>query len=161
MPAARLGAGLADVLAPHCDDTVWPRLWAWLLDRWGARRGDPRGHEAARKLFAAGRLGFDAARKVAINALWDDMTVAEADARLWPQTEYLKAALRLGQDADALLAAQGLVAYLDKPAPGAWRDVLRPDGSFVDQPAPATSFYHLAGAIFALIARPTSSNARA
>jgi mannose-1-phosphate guanylyltransferase/mannose-6-phosphate isomerase len=135
--------------------------WAWLLDRWGARRGDPRGPAAAQKLFAAGRAGFDATRKVAVNALWDDLTICDADARLWPQTEYLKAALRLGHDADALLAAQGLVAYLDKPVAGAWRDVLRPDGSFVDQPAPATSFYHLAGAVFALIARPTSSNARA
>ena len=28
----------------------------------------------------------------------------------------------------------------------------RPDGGFVDEPAPATSFYHLAGAILALSA---------
>ena len=135
--------------------------WAWLLDRWGARRGDPRGPAAAQKLFAAGRAGFDRSRNVAVNALWDDLTVSEADARLWPQTEYLKAALRLGQDADALMAAQGLAAYLDQPVAGAWRDVLRADGTFIEQPAPATSFYHLAGAVFALIARPTSPNARA
>lgn len=128
--------------------------WAWLLDRWGALRGDSRGPEAARRLFACGQSGVDTVRKVAMNVLWDDMTVRDADARLWPQTEYLKAALRLGHDADALLAAQGITTYLDEPIIGAWRDILRADGSLVDQPAPATSFYHLAGACFPLMARP-------
>ena len=127
--------------------------WAWLLDRWGARRGNAQALAAARRLFACGQAGVDPVRKVAVNALSDDLSSRDANARLWPQTEYLKAALRLGHEADALTAAQGLSAYLGQPAPGAWRDVQRPDGSFVDQPAPATSFYHLAGAVFALIHR--------
>ena len=33
--------------------------------------------------------------------------------------------------------------YLRTPAEGAWRDKLRPDGTFIDEPAPATSFYHI------------------
>ena len=39
---------------------------------------------------------------------------------------------------------------LDTPARGAWRDKLGPDGTFVDEPAPATSFYHLMMAILEL-----------
>lgn len=127
--------------------------WAWLLDRWGAMRGDTRARAAAEQLFVCGQLGVDHARGVAINVLWDGKTVHDADARLWPQTEYLKAALRLGREADALVAANGLAAYLNKPLAGAWRDIQRADGTFVDQPAPASSFYHLAGAVFALIQR--------
>jgi mannose-1-phosphate guanylyltransferase / mannose-6-phosphate isomerase len=127
--------------------------WAWLLDRWGAARGDGRARAAARRLFEIGLLGVDPVREVAVNALWDDLAVRDASARLWPQTERLKAAAVLGDEAQVLRAAGGLAQYLDVPARGAWRDRLRPDGSFVDEPAPATSFYHLMAAILELTAR--------
>ncbi|HEY2751417.1 ROK family protein, partial [Phenylobacterium sp.] len=78
--------------------------WAWLLHRWGARRGVAHAHAAARKLFTLGKRGIDESRKVAVNSLWDDLSVRDASARLWPQTEYLKAALALGETADALIA---------------------------------------------------------
>jgi mannose-6-phosphate isomerase len=42
---------------------------------------------------------------------------------------------------------KGLWLYLDTPVPGLWWDRLRPDGGFVDEPAPASSFYHIACAI--------------
>ena len=87
---------------------------------------------------------------MAINALWDDFSVRDGAARLWPQTEHLKAALVLGSEVEVLRAARGLAQYLDTPARGAWRDKLRPDGTFVDEPAPATSFYHLMVAILEL-----------
>jgi mannose-6-phosphate isomerase len=91
-------------------------------------------------------------REVAVNALWDDFSIRDGSARLWPQTEHLKAAVVLGDEAQALRAARGLAQYLDVPARGAWRDKLRPDGGFVAEPAPATSFYHLMVAILALTA---------
>ncbi|MET0274909.1 MAG: AGE family epimerase/isomerase [Phenylobacterium sp.] len=125
--------------------------WAWLLERWSRKRGDPVASSAARRLFAHGLRGVDAGRGVAINALWDDFGLRDASARLWPQTEYLKAALILGEDAEALTAANSLAGYLDTPAPGAWRDKLRPDGSFVEEPAPASSFYHLMVALLELL----------
>ncbi|MFL5296679.1 MAG: AGE family epimerase/isomerase [Phenylobacterium sp.] len=124
--------------------------WAWLLERWGRARQEPAALAAARRLYANGLKGVDAERQVAVNALWDDFSVRDADARLWPQTEHLKAALVLGSEAEALRAARGLAQYLETPARGAWRDKLRADGSFVDEPAPATSFYHLAVAILEL-----------
>jgi mannose-6-phosphate isomerase len=58
----------------------------------------------------------------------------------------------LGDEAQGLRAARGLAAYLDTPARGAWRDRLQPDGAFVEEPAPATSFYHLMVAILELSA---------
>jgi len=124
--------------------------WAWLLERWGRVRGDSAALAAARRLFCNGLKGVDPVREVAVNALWEDFSVRDGAARLWPQTERLKAALALGDEVEALRAAQGLARYLEVPARGAWRDKLRPDGSFVDEPAPATSFYHLTVAILEL-----------
>ena len=121
--------------------------WAWLLAGWGRRRGDGRGEAAARRLFAVGRGGFDSTRGVAVNALGDDLSVREAGARLWPQTEHLKAALTLGDAAAALEAANGLAAYLDTPARGVWRERMGADGEFLVEAAPATSLYHLYVAI--------------
>jgi mannose-1-phosphate guanylyltransferase/mannose-6-phosphate isomerase len=130
--------------------------WAWLLDRWGRARGDEGARAEARRLFQNGLKGVDRARNVAVNVLSDDLTIRDAGARLWPQTEYLKAALCLGEEAEALCAARGLAQYLEVPARGAWRDKLKPDGSFVDEPAPASSFYHLIGAILPLVERGTA-----
>lgn len=125
--------------------------WAWLLERWGRARREPRAQAAARTLFARGLAGVDRRREVAVNVLWDDLSQRDASARLWPQTEYLKAAMILGEEAEALIAANGLARYLDTPARGAWRDKLRPDGTFVDEPAPASSFYHIWLAVSALL----------
>lgn len=123
--------------------------WAWLLDRWAAARGEARARAAAERLYAAGLRGVDG-RGVAAGALWSDLRVREGMARLWVQTEHLKAALVFGGEAAARRAAEGLALYLQTPRRGTWRDKLHADGSFVDEPAPATSFYHLLGAILPL-----------
>jgi mannose-1-phosphate guanylyltransferase/mannose-6-phosphate isomerase len=134
--------------------------WAWLLERWGVRRGEARACSAARRLFELGKRGVDADREVAVNALWGDLSVRDGAARLWPQTEYLKAALILGEDAEALTACRGLARYLAVPTRGAWRDRMRPDGGFVDEPAPASSFYHVMVALLELFAAVRGRNPR-
>ena len=131
--------------------------WAWLLERWGRARGEPKALAAARRLFENGLRGVDPEREVAVNALWDDFSVRDGSARLWPQTEHLKAAVVLGDEGQAVRAARGLAQYLNVPARGAWRDKLRPDGTFVDEPSPATSFYHLMVAILELTAQGRSA----
>lgn len=126
--------------------------WSWLLTRWGRARQDASVLEAARRLYAAGQQGVDARRGVAVDALNDDLLIRSEQARLWPQTERLKAALILAEKAesddrkrlldDARQALAGLQRYLEPS--GLWRDKMRPDGSFVDEPAPASSLYHIA-----------------
>jgi mannose-6-phosphate isomerase len=125
--------------------------WAWLLSRWAERRGDAAAAAAARTLYERGLQGVDPHRGVAVNILFDDLTVRDPAARLWPQTEYLKAALRIGEEGEALAAAAALAKYLDTPVRGAWRDKLQPDGRFVDEPAPASSFYHIVVAVLELL----------
>ncbi|MBX3483137.1 AGE family epimerase/isomerase, partial [Phenylobacterium sp.] len=117
--------------------------WAWLLEQWGVARRRPDARAAARRLFDVGRGAFDAGRGVVCNALRRDLSVRDAGARLWPQTEHLKAALILGETAAALEAANGLVAYLETPQAGAWRERMGADGRFLEEPSPATSLYHL------------------
>ena len=127
--------------------------WAWLLERWGAARGNADARAAAQRLYAAGSRGIDRRRGVAIDALSDDLSVLKPTARLWPQTEWLKAALILGRTGDATAAAAGLQHYLDGAGPGLWRDKLGPEGGFIAEPSPASSLYHIVCAISELAAR--------
>ncbi|HTT82449.1 MAG TPA: AGE family epimerase/isomerase, partial [Rhizomicrobium sp.] len=133
--------------------------WAWLLARWARRRNEPTAEIAARRLFAAGARGIDPVRGVAVDALNEDMTIRSSRARLWPQTERLKAALLLSEGpgdtddsylAHALAAAESLWRYLEMPTRGLWRDKLTPTNRFVEEPSPASSFYHIVGAVAAL-----------
>ena len=138
--------------------------WAWLLERWGVARERADARAAARRLYEVGaQHGVDATRHVAVDALLDDFTTADATTRLWPQTERLRAALLLASSAEgeareryvanALDAAQGFAPYLQTPVAGLWRDKLRADGEFVDEPAPASYFYHIMGALLELRAQ--------
>jgi len=133
--------------------------WAWLLMGWSRLRERHEAIAPAERLYAAGKMGVDETRGVAINALWDDFTVRDANARLWPQTEWMKAAVAMARLAepdaarqsefrsDIAAAVRALGQYLDTPVPGLWRDVCRTDGSFAEAPSPATSFYHIVCAI--------------
>ena len=47
----------------------------------------------------------------------------------------------------AVAAADGLMRYLDTPIPGLWRDRIDAEGRVAEEPAPASSFYHLVAAI--------------
>ena len=99
--------------------------------------------------------GVDPARGVAINALYGDGRVRDARARLWPQTERIKAACLAGSHhrraalrrAIAAEATRSLMKYLDTPTPGLWRDTMDERGAFVEQLAPASSFYHIVSAV--------------
>ncbi|NEX95024.1 mannose-6-phosphate isomerase [Caulobacter sp. 17J65-9] len=132
--------------------------WAWLFDR--AAGHSASALEASDRLCAfARRNGLDAARGVAVNALTADGAVVDADARLWPQTERLKCAVarwrRTGDPEEAREAVdawRGLHRYLDTPVRGVWRDRLKADGSWVEEPAPASSFYHIICSLSALLA---------
>jgi mannose-6-phosphate isomerase len=132
--------------------------WAWLLLRWGKLAGRDDAIAAALRMIAIGDgPGVDPARGVAIFALLDDMSVHDDIARLWAQTERIKAGVLAAQvDGDprwwttAAEGAEGLIKYFDVPVKGLWRDKLRADGTFVEEAAPASSFYHIVCAILEL-----------
>jgi len=132
--------------------------WAWLLWRWADRRGHRRGQTAAKRLFDVGsRYGICPRRDVAIMALNAKLEVKDPIARLWPQTEWLKAACILarnstGQEQDRYIleakrACRALQGYLLTDIQGLWFDKMKPSGDYVDEPAPASSFYHIVCAI--------------
>ncbi|MCS6627381.1 AGE family epimerase/isomerase [Roseibacterium beibuensis] len=129
--------------------------WSWLLSRHSLARNDERGMAAAKRLYGHGLRGVDPRRGVAVDQLDDALKVRGEGARLWPQTEWLRAALamadlaegaeRADRLADAGRAMRGLNRYL-RPN-GTWRDKLTSDGGFVEETAPASSLYHIMGAL--------------
>jgi mannose/cellobiose epimerase-like protein (N-acyl-D-glucosamine 2-epimerase family) len=132
--------------------------WAWLLARWGMSRKDAGALVAARRLYDIGwTYGIDENRGVTFMALNDDFTVRDPLARLWGQTEWLKAAVALAELSggpereaylgDVLDAGAALQLYLDSAPDGLWRDKLDRHGRFADEPAPASSLYHIVCAI--------------
>ncbi len=128
--------------------------WAWLLARYGRARADADAIDDAWRLYAAGLRGVDPQRRVAIDEMNDDGSMRLSRARLWPQTEWLKASLMLASLCDGARrieclrqgdsALRALLGYLTKS--GVWTDKMFAGGLFVDEPAPASSFYHLMAA---------------
>lgn len=129
--------------------------WAWLLLRWGQLRGRADGVQAGLRLLEIAEThGVDPARGVGFNSLLDDFSIHDHGARLWPQTERIKAAVLAAEITGdpafwtiATQGADGLLRYLDTPVKGLWWDKLSPAGQFTDEPAPASSFYHITCAI--------------
>ena len=136
--------------------------WAWLLARAGKEHLG-----TARTLFEAGMKGVDPVRGAALDRMDTRLKPTTDRARLWHQTQWLKAALILhdatlhdatlhdaGDGADrqryheeAGRAAATLQRYLATPVAGLWHDKLTGDGVFADEPAPASSLYHIVSAI--------------
>lgn len=144
-------------------DHVWQRLddpqggivepghcleWAWLFE---VAFDDGTGVPVADELVNFARThGICSERGVAINEVSLSGAVIDANARLWPQTERLKAAVaryrRNGSEVEAneiVAAYSGLTAYFQTGTPGTWYDRWLSDGDFVQQDAPASSFYHI------------------
>lgn len=132
--------------------------WSWLLLRWGISRGNFEAISKARRLYQIGSTyGIDPERRVAVMALNDDFSMRDPIARLWGQTEWIKAAVGLARIStgvertayltDILRSVDALERYFENVPTGLWHDKLSPDDAFKNEPAPASSFYHIVCAI--------------
>ena len=133
--------------------------WAYLLSLAARLLGSDVGDASTRLAAFGSRYGIDPTRGVAIFSLDPHGAPLDRDARLWAQTERLRTALLLsgepsGGDTLPNEAAEALSAlrrFLDVPVRGLWRDRMLPDGSIVDQPAPASSLYHIVTGLLPLL----------
>lgn len=132
--------------------------WAWLLGRWARLSFRKDALVAARRLVEIGETHGVSANHLAINGLDHDLKPCDRAFRLWPQTERIKAwimmaELAVGKDdrAHALQkvaeASEGLRVFLSDVPAGLWRDRLTADGATIEEPAPASSLYHITCAI--------------
>jgi mannose/cellobiose epimerase-like protein (N-acyl-D-glucosamine 2-epimerase family) len=126
--------------------------WAWLLMRWGQRRADVR-EAACRLMEVAEQYGVRGG--VAIYEIKNTTEVHDGSARLWAQTERLRAAAlaaRLFGDAKywrrTAEAANSLLRYFATEVPGLWYDRLSPEGEFKRETVTAGNLYHIVGAIY-------------
>ena len=121
--------------------------WSWLLQRCGGARA---AGAALRLLHIAERHGLR--RGMALNAMLDDFTVHDAQARLWPQTERLKAhALAAVTDERhwpaAVEAGHAVLRYIAVAPEGLWYDTVTVNERFIAEPSPASTLYHLVTAV--------------
>lgn len=124
--------------------------WAWLFERLGVT-GRPDLLAVSDRLIAFARTyGVCMDRGVCINEVLTNGRVHDATARLWPQTERIKAAAvrhrRTGNDAEAAEVAAalcGLSKYYKVPTPGLWHDKLKEDGTFIEELVRGSSLYHI------------------
>jgi mannose/cellobiose epimerase-like protein (N-acyl-D-glucosamine 2-epimerase family) len=124
--------------------------WTWLLHRAEAVTGR-RLREEARALTAfAEAHGLDPDTRFAVDALSGEALARKPVARLWPQTEALKAHLALfehqGIDGRARIAeitSQLLDRYLAVAPRGGWMDRFGPGWTPAADNVPASILYHL------------------
>jgi mannose-6-phosphate isomerase len=127
--------------------------WAWLLRRYESLAGIEAGSDSARLAAVSLRLGFDPASGRIVDELAGDGTVRRGSSRLWPYTEALKslaAERRRGAD-----VAPAMVAMLDRlhahyctpQFAGGWMDQFDAWDKPLTTVMPASSLYHLMGAL--------------
>lgn len=124
----------------HCE-------WAWLLRRHlallaRAGRAAPPGLESlpARLLGFARAHGVSPAHGGMMDEVWSDGAPRTPTARLWPQAEWRRA-----EPGPASAAA--LAAHLAGARPGLWHERRDAAGVPIPGPVPASSLYHLTGAL--------------
>jgi mannose-6-phosphate isomerase len=129
--------------------------WAYLLDRWAKTTKRNRPEEVSRLIAFADANGIDRERSAAVNEIRLDGSARDPVARLWPQTERLRTyVIDRDTDDDPRLreAIATLWRYLDAPLRGLWYENLDAKGQFIVEAAPATSLYHIVGAVMELCA---------
>ena len=130
--------------------------------RWAQIKGDTSAFDLAWRMVEIAETHGINAHGVAFNALDEHFAVRDAEAKLWPQTERLKAlhtltfhpmasaAQKAFAESRMAMAITGLQTYFLKAPQGLWHEVMRADGTLDDQPTRASSLYHITCAIATL-----------
>ncbi|MBC7768854.1 MAG: AGE family epimerase/isomerase, partial [Phycisphaerales bacterium] len=132
--------------------------WSWLLHRWNSFGGGDLSAIAEKLRIHAEIYGVHPQTRAVYDEVFADGRPRTTSSRLWPHTERIKAnVVRFERTRDpnaaqaALQAFDVLMRYCETPTKGLWRDSLEPDGRFIEEAAPASSFYHVMFAMWELI----------
>jgi len=125
--------------------------WVWLLLRQARFAGQPELKEYCRKLYATSHaFGHARGTDAVCDSMAPDGSAMVGTARLWCQTEALKAGLLAraeGLPGDETLFIRMLDVifnrYLTTPAPGGWYDQIDPNGRVISKDMPTSTFYHV------------------
>lgn len=145
--------------------------WSWLLSTYTRLNPtDPQNtaiNTAAERLYQAG-LNYGVTHHYVRDCLMDDGTLSHASIRIWPQTELVRLLAyrhtnNNGSEDEIALLYQLSHTFLTSFAPahlhGGWIDRLGPDGTPTVDHMPASSLYHIYGAVRGL-PPPTQNRAR-
>ena len=133
--------------------------WAWLIMKWSNLRNNTKYIDIAKELVKnADKYGYDEKRKVCINSLDYNLNYLDKKAKLWPQTERLKALISLEnlEKENSLIrhkineSVQTIKHYIKKTESKIWQETINEEGNFTDEPIKASSLYHLVTAIGSL-----------
>ena len=147
--------------AAGLDGTVEPGHhyeWCWLLRRFERATGRQDPGSLVDALYAhADRNGFDSEGLV-VDEIFADGTPKTQSRRLWPMTEAIKCNLVEGVRGrtgclDKATVLTGLLSrrFLEPALQGGWIDRLDADGRPIGDFVPASSLYHLIGAVDELV----------
>jgi mannose-6-phosphate isomerase len=127
--------------------------WAWLLRKYERLCGEPHGPLATTLLRSALRWS-DTATGFLIDEADRNGSPRKTSRRVWPQTELAKAWMAEAEAGDATATDKAKAAlraltihYLDRPCIGAWTEQFDAQGRALTTLIPATTFYHVFGAI--------------
>ena len=123
--------------------------WIWLLAEYERVTGQ--GSGADLDLLWSQVLRMRTSRGV----LPDTSTPPSSTCRLWPQTEFLKAALVMFRRGDTRVKPRVALDqlwndYIIAPVPGGWVDARDRDGAVTAKNMPASSLYHIVIALLAV-----------
>lgn len=131
--------------------------WAWLLSQYQQLTGVQTQKYSLSLYASAEKYGLTPDRKFAVDEILSNTQAHKKSSRFWPQTERIKAAVDLGQGQPtsekqdyahvADMAFETLFRYFEGLQPGLWQDTLQVDGKFQNQPAKASSLYHIINAL--------------
>lgn len=134
----------------HCHE------WAWLLAEYETRTGRDLISWRRRLMRFADVRGRDARTGFAVNSVDTDGQVLDANRRLWPQLEMLRARLRHPDTAApgeaGRLLSQLKATYFADACTGGWMDAYDAKGAALAKDIPASMLYHVMTAIGPLAA---------